>query len=83
MLKRKNIKTKGKIKFNIYFQEFKDGERVAVIREHSLNPAFPKQIQGRSGLIEGKRGRCYIVKINDFGLDKTYILHPANLRKLK
>src|SRR3989338_509217 len=65
MIKRKNIKTRGKIKFSEYFQEFNDGDRVTVKREHSLQPKFPKTIQGRSGVVSGKRGESYIVKIVD------------------
>jgi len=83
MIKRKNIKTRGKIKFSEYFQEFNDGDRVTVKREHSLQPKFPKTIQGRSGVVSGKRGESYIVKIKDFKMEKSYIIHPIHLRRLK
>jgi len=83
MLKRKPIRTKGKIKLSRYFQEFEKGERVAVIRELAINPKFPKQLQGRSGIVESKRGTSYIVKIKDLNKEKSYIIHPAHLKKLK
>jgi len=83
MIKRKSIRTKGKIKLSEYFQDFKKGDRVAVIRELALQPKFPKKLQGRSGVIESKRGKSYIVKINDLNKEKTYIVHPVHLRKLK
>ena len=83
MIKRKTKREHGKIKLSRYFQEFKQGERVAVIRELALNPKFPKQLQGRAGVIESKRGSAYIVKINDLNKEKTYIIHPAHLKKLK
>ena len=83
MIKRKKQREHGKIKLSRYFQSFKEGERVAVIRELSLNPKFPKQLQGRSGVIAGKRGNAYLVKINDLSKEKTYIIHPAHLKKLK
>ncbi|MDP2925269.1 MAG: 50S ribosomal protein L21e [Nanoarchaeota archaeon] len=83
MIKRKQLRDRGKIKLSNYFQEFKEGERVAVVRELAMNPKFPKQIQGRSGVILEKRGNSYIVKINDLNKEKHYIIHPVHLRRLK
>lgn len=80
---RKNLKDKGKIKFSRYFQEFEEGTRVAVIRELAMTPKFPQKLQGRSGVISGKRGNSYIVKINDLNREKIYIIHPVHLIKLK
>lgn len=83
MLKRKSFKDKGKLKLSLYFQKFSEGDRVAVKRELSVQPKFPKQIQGRSGVVEGTRGSAYLVKINDMNKEKTYIIHPVHLKKLK
>ena len=83
MIKRKNIREHGKVGLSKYFQEFKRGERVAVKRELALQPKFPKKLQGRSGIVSGKRGTAYIVKMNDLNKEKTYIIHPVHLRKLK
>ena len=83
MLKRKSLREHGKIRLSYYFQKFEKGDRVSVKRELSLNPKFPKQLQGRSGFIESKKGSNYIVKINDLNKQKTYIIHPAHLRRLK
>ena len=82
MIKRKQMKTKGKIKLSQYFQAFKTGDRVTVIRELALRPKFPKQLQGRSGVIDSKRGDSYLVKIKDLNKEKTYIIHPVHLKKL-
>ena len=83
MLKRKKQREHGKIKLSRWFQEFKKGDRVAVVRELAVNPKFPKRLQGKSGVIDGKRGSSYIVKINDLNKEKTYIIHPVHLKKLK
>lgn len=82
MLRRKRIREKGKLKFSRYFQELKPGDKVAVVRELSLKVGFPKSIQGRIGVIEEKKGKCYVVKIN-IGKDKRFIIHPVHLKKLK
>lgn len=83
MIKRKSSGEHGKIRLSKYFQEFKEGERVAVIREHTLRPKFPKQIQGRTGVIKGMRGNSYIIRMNDLNKEKTYIIHPIHLKKIQ
>ena len=83
MIKRKRQREHGKIKLSRWFQDFKKGDKVAVIRELSFQPKFPKQLQGRSGIIESKRGNSFIVKIKDLNKEKTYIIHPIHLKKLK
>ena len=83
MIKRKSVRTKGKVKLSEYFQEFDKGDRVAVKRELAVQPKFPKQLQGRSGVVESNRGSSCVVKINDLNKQKTYIIHPVHLKKLK
>jgi len=82
MINRKSIKTHGKLKLSQYFQEFKQEDRVAIVREQALNPAFPKRIQGKSGTIIGMKGRAYIIELMDGNEQKTYILKPMHLKKL-
>ena len=83
MIKKKKQREHGKIKLSRYFQDFKKGDKVGVIRELAVQPKFPKQLQGRTGVIESKRGSHYIVKIKDIKKEKTYIIHPVHLKKLK
>jgi ribosomal protein L21E len=82
MIKRKKAKTHGKLSLSQYFKEFKEGDRIAVVREHSLNPAFPKRIQGKSGVVAGKKGGACVVQIFDGNELKTYVIKPMHLRKL-
>lgn len=83
MQKRKNIKLKGKISFSQYFQEFSEGDKVAIVREHSQAPKFPKRIQGLVGVITGQRGSAYLVNVKDGGMEKMHIIRPVHLKKLK
>lgn len=82
MIKRKNLRSRGKIKLSKYFQEIENGEKVSVISELAVQPKFPSKLQGRTGTVEGKRGSCYIVRIKDLNKEKTYIIHPVHLRRL-
>lgn len=83
MVRRKKIRTRGKFPLSKYFQELKKGESVAVTRERSLQPSFPKRIQGRTGIIEGKRGKAYMVNIKDQNKEKRFLIEPIHLKKIK
>ena len=82
-MKGRRIKEKGKIKLSNYFKKFKDGERVAVVRNLGVKSGFPKRIIGKCGKITDSRGRYKLVEIKDGNKTKTFIIHPIHLRKLK
>lgn len=83
MIKRKSQKEHGKLKLSKYFQEFKEGDKVAVIRDHAMNPAFPKRIQGRTGIVIGTRGNAHLIQLNEGNAVKVHIIRPIHLKKLK
>lgn len=83
MVRRKNIRERGKIKFSRAFQELKKGDSITIVKEKSVQSKFPKRIQGKSGLVEDKRGNSYVIKINDLNKEKKFIIEPIHLRKIK
>ena len=83
MVRRKKVRTRGKLQLSRYFQELEEGESVAVIRERAVKFNFPERLQGRTGSIEGKRGRAYIVKIKDQNKEKKFLIEPIHLKRLK
>lgn len=83
MLKRKRTSERGKISLTKYFQEFKVGEPVSVVRELSLPLDYVKKIQGRTGNIIAKRGSAYEVAILDINKEKRYMIKPIHLRRIK
>ena len=82
-MKQKKIREKGKLKLSRIFQELKEGDRVAVVRELAEKASFPGRIEGKTGTIEERRGKAYIVKIKDYNQEKKFIIKPIHLRKLK
>ncbi|MCA9487707.1 MAG: 50S ribosomal protein L21e [Nanoarchaeota archaeon] len=82
MAEKKSIRTKGKISFSRYFQKLNEGDSVAVIREISLRPRFPKRLQGKTGKVIGQRGSSYEVLIKDQNKEKKFILNPIHLKKI-
>ncbi len=83
MIKRKNAKTHGKLKLSQYFQELKEGDKVAIVREQSEEPKFPERIQGKNGIVIGRRGNACIIKIKDGNAEKIHIIKPIHLLKTK
>jgi len=82
-MKRKKIREKGKLRLSRIFQKLEKGDKVAVVREVSVKGKFPERLQGRVGVIEGRRGKAYIVKIIEGKQEKKFIIEPIHLKKLK
>jgi len=83
MLKRMRLKEHGKLKLSLYFQEFKKGDKVALVRYRAVISNVPERMQGKTGTIAGMKGKCYIVNVKDGNAMKEYIVQPAHLKKLK
>lgn len=83
MLKRKRLRTRGKAQLSEHFKEFKEGDRVAIIRDRSYQFPLPERMNGITGKIIGKRGEAYLISMKDGKKQKTVILKPIHLKKLK
>jgi ribosomal protein L21E len=83
MAKRKKIRTRGKLSLSRYFQELKKGDSVAISKESAIQASFPERMQGRTGIVEEKRGKSYVIRIKDHEKEKKYIIAPIHLKKIK
>jgi len=83
MTRKKPVRTRGKLQFSKYFQELKKGDAVAVVAEVSMQPRFPKRLQGKTGIVEGKRGEAYVINIKDIHKEKKFLIEPIHLRRIK
>jgi large subunit ribosomal protein L21e len=82
MVQRKRIRTRGKLSLSRYFQELNEGDRVAIVKETSVASSFPERMQGRTGVVLGKRGNACIIRIKDHEKEKTFIIPPIHLKKI-
>ena len=78
----KNVRQKGKFSIRRFFQKLKDGDRVCLVAEPSIQKGmyFPR-FHGKAGTIEGKQGSNYFVKIKDGKKSKKILVHPVHLKK--
>jgi ribosomal protein L21E len=80
---RKNVRRKGKISLTKYFQTFNIGDRVTLKAETAVQGGmYNRRLHGKSGIIDGQRGKCYFVNVNDQGKAKKIIIHPVHLERL-
>ncbi len=82
-MNRKMIREKGKVRLSEYFKELKAGDYVAIVKVPGNRANLPDRMQGKTGIVEAKRGKAYIVKIKDINQEKRYIIKPVNLKRIK
>ncbi len=81
---KKHKRAKGKPTVNKMLHKFHIGNRVHVSVDSSVHTGMPfRRFNGKTGIITGKQGTCYFVKIQDMHADKNIIVHPAHLRLQK
>ncbi len=83
MPRHKTPRQKGKFSFTSFFQAFKPGDTVAIVRELSNIFGYSHRMQGRTGKVLEKRGAAYHVEIKDLNKPKRYLIKPIHLRKIQ
>lgn len=79
---KKEVRQKGKISLQKYFQSFDIGEQVYLLAEPAVQKGmYHPRFFGKAGTVSGKRGRCYQVAIQDGGKNKTLLVHPVHLKR--
>ena len=77
---RKKIREKG-IKISRALQTFDVGDRVHIDIDPAVHKGMPHpRFQGRTGVVLGKRGRAYLVRVLDGKSYKTLIVRPEHLK---
>lgn len=81
---RKSVRQKGHPPVNVMLQEFNTGDMVHIAVNPSVHSGMPfRRFHGKTGTVEGKKGKCYIVGIKDMRAKKSIIVHPAHLKPQK
>jgi len=77
-------RSKGKISVKNFFQTFEEKEKVVLNAEPAVQKGmyFPR-FYGKVGTIKKKIGKCYKLLIKDGKKEKTLIVHPIHLKKIK
>jgi large subunit ribosomal protein L21e len=79
-LLRKKPRERGKIGLSRILRPYKPGEKVTILIEPSVHKGMPhRRYHGRVGLIQGKRGKSYVVHVEMGKQIKQIIARPEHL----
>ncbi|PIO00332.1 50S ribosomal protein L21e [archaeon CG10_big_fil_rev_8_21_14_0_10_43_11] len=72
---------RGKLKISDLFKQFKEQDTVLIVPNPSYQRSMPhRRIHGKKGIISGKRGRAYLVRVFEGNKEKKFIIASAHLR---
>jgi len=81
---KKDIREKGMPSASKVLQEFNKGEKVIIKIDSAVVKGMPyKRFQGREGLVLGKQGKCFVIRIKDGNMEKTVLANPVHLKALR
>ena len=76
--------TRDKDTITSHLQNFEEGTKVNIKIDSSVHRGIPHpKFHGKTGEIIGKRGRAYIVEIDDLGKKKQINVYPSHLKEAK
>ncbi|MEM4248579.1 MAG: 50S ribosomal protein L21e [Candidatus Nanoarchaeia archaeon] len=80
----KSARKRGKISTTRLMQEFKTGDKVVITQEPAIHKGMPHpRYKARTGIVIGKQGRTYKIRIFDGGKEKILLSAPVHLTKMK
>lgn len=80
---RKDVRDRGIPPLRRTFQRFEIGERANIVIDPSIHKGMPhRRFHGRTCVVSGKRGGCYIVDVKYDKISKHIICRPEHLRKI-
>ncbi len=78
---RKKPREKGRIPLTRALQEFGEGEKARIVIEPSVHKGQPhRRFHGKTGIIQGKQGKAFVMKVRDGKMEKQLIVRPEHLR---
>jgi len=80
----KPLRARGKISIRQFLQKLIVGDKVILKAEPAYQQGvYFRRYHGKIGTIVGNQGTNYFVAIDNFGQEKTLLVHPAHLIKQK
>ncbi|MCD6503364.1 MAG: 50S ribosomal protein L21e [Euryarchaeota archaeon] len=80
----KSPRERGMPPITRFLQEFNTGDYVTIDIEPSVHKGMPHpRFQGRTGVVIGKQGKAYVVRIRDGGKYKKIIALPVHLKPIQ
>lgn len=84
-LLKKSVRERGIVPpLSLLIANYSVGERVHIVINPSVHAGMPhRRYHGKTGIIIGKRGKCYIVSVMLGDKEKTLFIRPEHLRPVE
>ena len=81
---RKGRHQRGRISIARIMHEYAEGDRVAIILDGGQQMGMPhRRFQGRTGIIQKRQGKAWVVAVKDGNMKKTVVARPEHLKPLE
>jgi large subunit ribosomal protein L21e len=82
---KKSVRERGIVPpLSLLMVNYNVGERVHIVVNPSVHAGMPhRRYHGRTGIIIGKRGKCYVVSVMLGNKEKTLFIRPEHLKPVE
>jgi large subunit ribosomal protein L21e len=81
---RRRKSEKSQLNIARVMHEYNEGDRVAIVLDGGQQQGMPhRRFHGRTGFIQSRQGRAWVVAVKDGNMKKTVVARPEHLRPLE
>jgi len=79
---RKSVRERGQVpSLGLLLIDYREGDRVHIVIDPSIHDSMPhRRYHGKTGVVTGRRGQAYEVKVYLGDKEKTLYVRPEHLR---
>ena len=78
---RRRKSEKSQLNISRVMHDYSEGDRVAIVLDGGQQSGMPhRRFHGRTGFIQQRQGRAWIVSVKDGNMSKTVVARPEHLR---
>ena len=72
---------RGRVNISRIMHDYAEGDRVAIVLDGGQQMGMPhRRFQGRTGFIQGRQGKAWVVSVKDGNMQKTVVARPEHLK---
>ena len=81
---RRRRKERSRLNISRVIHQYEEGDRVAIVLDGGQQMGMPhRRFNGRTGFINKRQGKAWVVAVKDGNMQKTVIARPEHLRPLE
>jgi large subunit ribosomal protein L21e len=81
---RRRKKERSRLNISRVIHQYEEGDRVAIVLDGGQQMGMPhRRFNGRTGFINKRQGKAWVVSVKDGNMQKTVIARPEHLRPLE